>query len=200
MKLFNITDIFNNIVTMSPNTLEAFHDSLKENYKKLRESGDLDSLKVLRNRIDTIIDNNSRKFSESELEKIKKLRKLLSKINNAIAEMEKSAQSPTELVDVVEEVREKYKPYKKLPKKKQKTHVLIPMKKENISYEEELTRLQLELVKLQRHIIETGKKLLIIFEGRDAAGKGGTIKRFTDILNPRAARVVALAKPSDIEK
>ncbi len=60
--------------------------------------------------------------------------------------------------------------------------------------------LQLELVKLQRHIQESGEKLLIIFEGRDAAGKWGNIKRFMESLNPRSAKVVALMKPTEVEK
>lgn len=64
MKLFNITDIFNNIITMSPSTLEAFHDQLKSNLKELKKNNDLDNLKVIRNRIQTIIENNSQKFSE----------------------------------------------------------------------------------------------------------------------------------------
>ena len=67
-------------------------------------------------------------------------------------------------------------------------------------YEEELIKLQIELVKLQNYIKENGLRLMIIFEGIDAAGKGGTIKRITEHLNPRGARVVALNKPSDIEK
>jgi len=78
--------------------------------------------------------------------------------------------------------------------------VAIWKKKETIEYEEELKRLQIELLKMQNYIKETGKKVLMIFEGRDAAGKGGTIKRITEHLNPRGARVVALDKPSDIEK
>ncbi len=200
MKLFNITDIFNNIVTMSPSTLEAFHDTLKNNYKELRANRDLDNLKVLRNRIQTIIDNNARKFSDRELEKVRKIRKLLHKINFTIEELEEEMREPVELIDVVREVHDKYKHTPKLPKKKRVSHVLIPMKKENIAYEEEMMRLQLELVKLQRFMVQSGKKLLIIFEGRDAAGKGGTIQRFTENLNPRNHRVVALQKPSDVEK
>jgi len=78
--------------------------------------------------------------------------------------------------------------------------VAVWKKKETIEYEEELKRLQIELLKMQNYIKETGKKVLMIFEGRDAAGKGGTIKRITEHLNPRGARVVALDKPSDIEK
>ncbi len=78
--------------------------------------------------------------------------------------------------------------------------VAIWKKKETIEYENELKRLQIELLKMQNYIKDTGKKVLMIFEGRDAAGKGGTIKRITEHLNPRGARVVALDKPSDIEK
>jgi polyphosphate kinase 2 len=66
-------------------------------------------------------------------------------------------------------------------------------------YEEQLHQLQVELVKLQRHIIEQRKKLLIILEGRDTAGKDGTIKRIAEHLSPRDIRVVALPKPSDVE-
>ncbi len=66
-------------------------------------------------------------------------------------------------------------------------------------YEEELARLQLELVKLQLWVKEKGLKVVILFEGRDAAGKGGVIKRIVEPLNPRGARVVALNKPSDHE-
>ncbi|MEZ5102301.1 MAG: polyphosphate kinase 2 [Thermoleophilia bacterium] len=71
--------------------------------------------------------------------------------------------------------------------------------KSALSYETELQHLQVELVKMQRWVQETGRRLAILFEGRDAAGKGGTIRRFTEHLNPRAMRVVALPKPSDEE-
>ncbi len=67
-------------------------------------------------------------------------------------------------------------------------------------YEARLAELQLELVKLQHWVKEQGQKVVLIFEGRDAAGKGGTIKRLTEPLNPRGATVVALPAPSDREK
>ena len=67
-------------------------------------------------------------------------------------------------------------------------------------YEAELLALQIELVKLQAWVQASGQRVLLIFEGRDAAGKGGAIKRFTEHLNPRAARVVALAKPNETER
>ena len=66
-------------------------------------------------------------------------------------------------------------------------------------YEKELTLLQIELVKMQAWVKDSGARVAIVFEGRDAAGKGGTIKRFRENLNPRGARVVALSKPSDAE-
>lgn len=67
-------------------------------------------------------------------------------------------------------------------------------------YKEELRLLQVELVKLQKWVQQNGKRILIIFEGRDSAGKGGAILRFTRFLNPRAMRVVALPKPTEYEK
>lgn len=77
--------------------------------------------------------------------------------------------------------------------------VQIWVKKETLAYQKELTQLQIELLKFQNHVKDKGLKVLMIFEGRDAAGKGGTIKRITEHLNPRGARVVALEKPSDRE-
>ena len=73
-------------------------------------------------------------------------------------------------------------------------------RKKKKEYEAELYDLQLELVRLQRDAQQTGKRIVVVFEGRDAAGKGGTISRFTENLNPRVARVVALSKPSDREQ
>ncbi len=66
-------------------------------------------------------------------------------------------------------------------------------------YERELERLQVDLVAMQRWIIASGARVLVILEGRDAAGKGGAIKRITQFLNPRHARVVALPAPSERE-
>ena len=68
------------------------------------------------------------------------------------------------------------------------------------AYKESLRKLQIELVKLQRHFIQCEDKILIIFEGRDAAGKDGTIKRIVQHLSPRETRVVALGKPSDRDR
>jgi len=100
---------------------------------------------------------------------------------------------------------------KKPPKKNKKTSLKQPsnIKKEKSStikkidkkfYEKELQKLQVELVKLQRWIREKKLKVVVLFEGRDAAGKGGVIKRITQTLNPRICRVVALGVPTDREK
>jgi polyphosphate kinase 2 len=67
-------------------------------------------------------------------------------------------------------------------------------------YEKAKRGLQIELLKLQHHVKATGSRLVIVFEGRDAAGKGGTIRRFTENLNPRGARIVALEKPTERER
>jgi polyphosphate kinase len=67
-------------------------------------------------------------------------------------------------------------------------------------YEHSMSKLQCELLKCQRWVQETGRKIVVLFEGRDAAGKGGTIKRFVEHMNPRSARVVALTKPTEREQ
>jgi polyphosphate kinase len=67
-------------------------------------------------------------------------------------------------------------------------------------YEAELERLQVELVNMQRWVVASGARVVVIFEGRDAAGKGGAIKRIIEFLNPRSTRVVALAQPSERER
>ena len=67
-------------------------------------------------------------------------------------------------------------------------------------YEKQKYYLQVELLKLQAWVKQTGRRVVVLFEGRDAAGKGGAIKRFTEHLNPRGARVIALEKPNDQER
>lgn len=88
--------------------------------------------------------------------------------------------------ELIEDWRNKSYPYKNRMSRK--------------NYEKQKYHLQVELLKLQRWVKETGQRLVIVFEGRDAAGKGGTIKRFMEHLNPRGARVVALDKPTEAEQ
>ncbi|HED4583528.1 TPA: polyphosphate kinase 2 [Campylobacter jejuni] len=84
--------------------------------------------------------------------------------------------------------------------KKNEIYVSVKRKKSTIEYEKDLKNLQIELLKFQNHVKVKGLKVLILIEGRDAAGKGGAIKRLIEHLNPRGCRVVALEKPSDVEK
>ena len=95
--------------------------------------------------------------------------------------------------------RRRFKKYLKQEKLHGGKKVPVWIGTETLEYEEELIDLQIELIKMQQYVKENNLKMLIIFEGRDAAGKGGTIKRVTEHLNPRGARIVALAKPSDVE-
>ena len=114
--------------------------------------------------------------------------------------------SDMEVIDSKKSIKHDYKnkdrKREKLEKKEEEgiKKVQIWVREETLEYEQELTKLQIELLKLQNHVKENGLKILMIFEGRDAAGEGGTIKRITEHLNPRGARVVALEKPSDIER
>jgi len=88
-------------------------------------------------------------------------------------------------------------------KKRQKDIDVVAEKKDKLDkkfYEKELAKLQMELVKLQEWIKKEGLKVVVLFEGRDAAGKGGTIKRIMDTLNPRIVKVVALGVPTEKEK
>ena len=109
-------------------------------------------------------------------------------------------------VDIDEAIKDvEEKKCKKTKKSKEKIEdeenkVQVWIKKDTLEYQKELHLLQIELLKLQNYVKEKGLKVLIIFEGRDAAGKGGAIKRVTEHLNPRGARIVALEKPSDIQK
>lgn len=98
--------------------------------------------------------------------------------------------------------KDNQKPEKVLkPEKNREPEKSVPPPKtlSKKDYEKELARLQIELVKLQEWVRQKGLKVVVVFEGRDAAGKGGTIKRITECLNPRVCRVVALPKPTERE-
>jgi polyphosphate kinase 2 len=90
--------------------------------------------------------------------------------------------------------------FKNKNKPKKKSRQAVWVKKFTLSYEEELHKLQIELLKMQKYVKNAGLRVVALFEGRDAAGKGGTIKRITEHLNPRGTRVVALLAPSDKER
>nr|WP_215425768.1 polyphosphate kinase 2 [Campylobacter jejuni] len=97
-------------------------------------------------------------------------------------------------------VQENNSPKTQVAVKKNEIYVSVKRKKSTIEYEKDLKNLQIELLKFQNHVKAKGLKVLILIEGRDAAGKGGAIKRLIEHLNPRGCRIVALEKPSDVEK
>lgn len=185
---------------MSASTLEAFYDQLESSYKQLRKDKDIDNLRVLRNRIATILEVNENKYSRKEIKKLRKIRSLLEDIDDAIGDIDAEQKEEIQTIDIEKKLKRKFTPKTILAKEKKKTHVLVEMRKSDIAYEEEMLSLQIELVKLQRYLQQSGKKVLVIFEWRDAAGKWGSIKRFMENLNPRYAKIVALQKPTDIEK
>jgi polyphosphate kinase 2 len=90
--------------------------------------------------------------------------------------------------------------FKASDKDEKPDRIPVWVKDTTLEYEKQLHELQIELLKMQSQVRADGMRLVLLFEGRDAAGKGGTIKRFTEHMNPRGARVVALEKPSDKER
>ncbi len=135
----------------------------------------------------------------------KKQIKALEKAEKQKAKEKKSAFPMIELID--EQVRTSipHELIAKVKKAKSKRDIIssnYPYDKQmkNSEYLKKIQLLQIELVKMQAWAKEVGERIVLLFEGRDAAGKGGTIQRFTENLNPRGAKVVALAKPSDTER
>ena len=166
-----LADIFNNLLTLNEKTLDAFFDQARDAYKKLKKDGDIDNLKVLRNQLQTIRETQGDAVRKKSKEEYRRLVDIIDDIDGLIAAFDKETAKNLVLVDVVKKYEKKMKAQKELPEDKKKTHRLVAVRESDINYEAEMLTLQLELVKLQKYIIESGEKVLIIFEGRDAAGK-----------------------------
>ena len=121
-------------------------------------------------------------------------------VQNKINSDEKASEKGQKKEKKLKKSLSEHTSFKNLNKKKSKKRQAVWVKKFTLEYEEELNDLQIELLKWQKHVIANEERVLLLFEGRDAAGKGGTIKRIVEHLNPRGARVVALLKPSDRER
>ena len=193
--------IINNIEKITHKNYKEFKKKLQALLEWFQKAKDIDNIKVLRNKLDSLLreykhDDKSHKPIKSHL---KDLRRFLHEIDDIIHEMEEGKEK-LDLVDVIKKVEKRYRSIDKIKVEKRDKYKEVAIKKKTISYEKEIIKMQLELVKLQKHIQETGQKVLIIFEGRDAAGKWGNIKRFMEYLNPRAAKVVALQKPTEEEQ
>jgi len=178
-------EIFNKQINLDAANLKQFKSALDQLFKELAEKADVDNLKVTRNKLETLLQEKAKKAKKKDLKALKPLFNVLDEINDYIDEKVEDQQDDVKLIDVVKKVEKKYKHCVDLDEDKKEKYRPTCVKKETIKYEKEIIRLQVELLKLQKHIKESGEKLLIIFEGRDAAGKGGTIKRFREYLNPR---------------
>lgn len=193
--------IINNIEKITHKNYKDFKKKLEALLEWFKAAQDIDNIKVLRNKLDRLLGDYqiSDKKHKPIRAHLQDLKKFLHELDDIINEMEEWEEK-LELVDVIKKVEKRYRSLSKVKESKRNKYKEVAVKKKTISYEKEIIKLQLELVKLQRHIAETGQKVLIIFEGRDAAGKGWNIKRMMEYLNPRAAKVVALQKPTEEEK
>jgi len=120
--------------------------------------------------------------------------------DNVIKLEKKSKEKPNKKVKKMKKKLSEHTAFKNKDKKKKKKRKAVWVKEFTLYYEKELHKLQIELLKMQKHVRSEGLRLFMLFEGRDAAGKGGTIKRITEHLNPRGTRVVALLNPSNTER
>ena len=192
-------EVFNWKTKITNKNIKQLIKELEDLQNFLKEKNDIDNLKVLKNKIELVLKKEKKKIEKKHK---KDLFEIADKIWDFVKQKEKEEikNKNIKLLDPVKEVEKKYKKCEHLSKEKLKKYTKTCRKTSTIEYEKELAMLQLELAKLQKHLKETWEKLLIIFEWRDAAGKGWTIKRFMEHLNPRAAKVVALAKPTEEEQ
>jgi polyphosphate kinase len=193
-------EIFNKQIILNAKTIIELEKALHKLFEQLQEDQDDDNLKVLRNRLESLLEDKSRHANKKARKALKPLYAILEEIEEYLEHSDEKRKEKLVLVDVVKKVEERYKACKNITADKREKYTEACIKKSTINYEKELIKLQVELLKLQKHIKENNEKVLIIFEGRDAAGKGGTIKRFKEYLNPRGSRIVALEKPNDVEK
>jgi polyphosphate kinase 2 len=142
----------------------------------------------------------STKKTTSKDPKVKKPELVVTKENNTSkAKTEINSKDEKNIKKLKKKLSE-HTSFKNKDKKKKKNRKPVWVKKFTLYYEEQLHKLQIELLKMQKHVRKQGLRLLMLFEGRDAAGKGGTIKRIIEHLNPRGTRVVALLAPDDTER
>jgi polyphosphate kinase 2 len=147
-------------------------------------------------------DNMAKKAAKKDKKKDKPVKSssTLKVVENKIDNDKKAVEAGQKKEKKLQKSLSEHTSFKNVNKKKTKKRQAVWVKKFTLEYEKELNQLQIELLKWQKHVIAKEDRVLLLFEGRDAAGKGGTIKRIVEHLNPRGARVVALLKPSDRER
>ena len=192
-------EIFNKKVNLTPDVLKNFINEAEKLFNKFKIDNDIDNLLILKNKIEHLLDDKIKNLTQKEKKEYNDINLFLDKVDDYLEELVKASEKK-ELIDVVAELEKSYKKCDDIKKEDKNKYRKFCVKKSTVEYEKEIIELQVELLKLQKYIKETGQKLLIIFEWRDAAWKWGTIKRFNEYLNPRWARIVALEKPSEVEK
>ena len=193
-------EIFNKKIKLNSETIRRFKEEIEKLYNELLEEKNVDNMKVLRNKLERSLKDNKKKKNYKKTKKeFQDIEDIFDKIEDTIEELE-AWQEKLELIDVVKDVEKSYKKYDSISEEKRNKYRKVWIKKSKIAYEKEIITLQVELMKLQKYIHWEWKKVLIIFEWRDAAGKWWTIKRFMEHLNPRQAKVVALNKPTEEEQ
>lgn len=192
-------EIFNKKVELTPELVKNFLAEAEKLFNKFKVDNDVDNLLILKNKIEHLLEEKLTNLTSKEKKDYSDINDFLDKINEYLEDLVKQA-NKKELVDVVKEIDKTYRKCDDVKDEDKHKYSKVCIKKSTIEYEKELIELQVELLKLQKHIKETWQKLLLIFEWRDAAWKWSTIKRFTEYLNPRWARVVALEKPSEVER
>lgn len=164
-------EIFNKKIKLNSETIRNFKQEIERLYNELLEEKNIDNMKVLRNKLEKSLNDNKKKKNYQKIKNdFAEIEVIFQKLEVSIQELEDS-QEKIELVDVVKKVEDRYKLCKNIPASKKDQYKSFCIKKSKIKYEKEIIKLQVELLKLQKHIKAKGEKLLIIFEGRDAAGK-----------------------------
>lgn len=189
--------IFNNQIKITDKTLKQLEIEIEALFNELKNKNDFENIKILRNKLIHLLDEKDKKANKKIKEAYNSIKKVLTIIEDYIEDNE---EEKIELVDVVKKVEKKYRNCQKIKEEKQDKYKATCTKKKTIKYEKDLIKLQVELLKLQKHIKESWERVIILFEWRDAAWKGWTIKRFREYLNPRWAEVIALEKPTEKEK
>ena len=142
----------------------------------------------------------NKKTSKPKNKKAQKSKQISAKSKNASKAKKEMKTENDENPKKLKKKLSEHTAFKNKEKPKKKSRQAVWVKKFTLEYEEELHKLQIELLKMQKYVKNEGLRIVALFEGRDAAGKGCTIKRITEHLNPRGTRVVALLAPSDKER
>jgi ElaB/YqjD/DUF883 family membrane-anchored ribosome-binding protein len=147
-------EIFNKEVKLTSKTLKRLIEELNKLFDELKSENNIDNIKVLRNKLTHLLEDKPKKLDKKSKTGIKRLKSVLREINKYIKEKTEE-KNDLMMVNVIEKVEKDHRPYDSIPKKKQDKYLPSSIKKETFNYEKEKIELQVELLKLQKHIKET---------------------------------------------